>query len=147
MLIDTIKVVQLQARKSYCTRKALSLTTLIGEAEAVGKNNGNRAPTDAEVIAVLKKFIKNNRETFDAVNKTHDTLRVAEVSADLDEEVELYESFLPKQLSEAELGAIIDSLIVFGTTNVGAVMKQLKADHAGLYDGAMASRILKGKFT
>ena len=62
-LMDQIKADQVSARKQKMTAVASLLTTLIGEAEMVGKNAGNRAPTDAEVQAVIKKFIKNLDET------------------------------------------------------------------------------------
>ena len=61
-LIIEIKSAQLAARKARDSFTASSLTTLIGEAEMVGKNAG-REVTDAEVVAVLKKFVKNIDET------------------------------------------------------------------------------------
>jgi hypothetical protein len=57
-LIQTIKADQVQARKARSASASI-LTTLIGEAEMIGKNAGDRESTDEEVIAIIKKFIKN----------------------------------------------------------------------------------------
>ena len=57
-LIAQIKSAQLQLRKDRATVHAAALSTLIGEAETIGKDAGNREVTDAELTALLKKFIK-----------------------------------------------------------------------------------------
>ena len=48
-LFSQIKADQLAARKAKDGLKATLLTTLIGELTAIGKNDGNREVTDAEV--------------------------------------------------------------------------------------------------
>ena len=53
MLIENLKEDQLIARKNRDQIKATLLTTLIGEAEMVGKNTGNRSPFDEEVVSVF----------------------------------------------------------------------------------------------
>ena len=58
MLLNKIKADQLAARKAKDGLATALLTTLIGDAEMVGKNAG-RLVTDEEVVAVIKKFIKN----------------------------------------------------------------------------------------
>lgn len=138
-LLTRLKADALAARKMRDTLTALSLTTQIGELETAAKNTGHQ-PTDAEVVAAIKKTIKGIEETLKLV--VHD----AEASALGLRELELFESYLPRQLSEAELGTVIDGYISAGAKNVGEVMKLLKADHAGTYDGALASSIIKGKF-
>lgn len=144
-LLQTIKSAQLQARRDRRTDVAASLTTLIGEAEAVGKNAGNRAPTDAEVTAMLKKFIKNANEV---VNLAKVTNEVAAQRAQ--EEVALYEGFLPPQLTEQQLrtaidGFVVDYCISYGqqAPKIGDVIKFLKANYDGQYDGVLASTIIK----
>lgn len=132
-LMSAIKEKQLNARKSGATVEARLLTTLLGEASAVGKNDGNRESTDAEVVAVVKKFIKNIKETIAAQ-------AAAGMPADayLAEELSILEEFLPKQLSELELSAISDNF-----KTMPEFMKFLKDNHAGCYDGKMASMIAK----
>ena len=142
-LLAQIKKQQLQARKDKNTLMAQSLTTLIGEAEMVGKNDGNRSSTDAEVIAVIKKFIKNIDEAKSAADKGNMT----EKSQALQAEKDLLNSFLPKQLSEEEIRTIIGNIVnQLGEKSpkmMGKVLGSLKESHAGLYDGALASKVAK----
>ena len=65
-LIEQIKAAQLTARKNRDAAAAASLTTLIGEAEMIGKN-ANRVVHDLEVVGILKKFIDNIDFTTSAV--------------------------------------------------------------------------------
>ena len=136
-LLEQIKSDQLQARIAADKAKASILTTLIGEAEMVGKNDGNRDTTDQEVIATIKKFIKNIDETI-AVAGSTETL-VAEKDA--------LQVYLPRQLTEPELRVTIGNIIVTqglsGPKAMGRLMGELKKNHAGSYDGALASRLVK----
>lgn len=142
-LLQTIKTAQLEARKSRNSVKARVLTTLIGEAEMVGKNDGNRESTDAEVMAVIKKFVKNLDETIRVAGDYRDGDRVDAAWA----EKTVLQAFLPKQLSEDELRVTMQELIMqnglSGPKAMGVLMKELKAGYEGLYDGASASKLAK----
>lgn len=133
-LISKIKEKQINARKSG-SKEASLLTTLLGEATAVGKNAGNRETNDAEVIAVVKKFIKNIDETITALSS-----RNQDASAFIAEKTVL-EEFLPKQLSEDEL-----KKIAIGRSNMPDFMKYLKEKFNGQYDGKLASSVAKTVF-
>ena len=140
-LLQQIKGAQLIARKSKATLAAALLTTLIGEAEMIGKNAGNRETTDAEVVAVIKKFIKNIDETLEALKFSSDG-RVQDANL----EKRILETFLPKQLSEDELRKIVEDIkseINATQKDMGKVMGLLKARHDGLYDGKLASTLVK----
>lgn len=142
-LLQTIKTAQLEARKSRNSVKARVLTTLIGEAEMVGKNDGNRESTDAEVMAVIKKFVKNLDETIRVAGDYRDGDRVDAAWA----EKTVLQAFLPKQFSEDELRSVMQELIaqngLSGPKAMGVLMKELKAGYEGLYDGASASKLAK----
>lgn len=146
-LIDKLKAALLQARKDRNAVKAASLSTLVGECETLAKA-GRGELTDAVVVTVIKKFIKNIDDNLVNLGRTG-----ALIADDMLEEKQLYEQFLPKQLSVAELEALIKGMIAEGTADpsarprdIGDVMKRLKVEHAGTYDGAMASAILKREF-
>lgn len=131
MLLQQIKVDQLAARITKDSIKTALLTTLIGDAEMVGKN-ASRATTDDEVVAVIKKFLKNNLEFQKHV--TNDNLTTEQL---------ILESYLPKQLTTDELIEIITNN--FGDelkSKKGAIMKFLKENYAGLYDGATAAKVI-----
>lgn len=134
-LIDQIKTQQLEARKNSSESTSL-LTTLLSEAVNIGKNNGNRETTDAEVVAVVKKFIKNIDETVSAL-----TTRNQDASKFLNEKAVL-ETFLPKQLTENELTEIAKT-----KNGMPDFMKFLKENHNGQYDGKLASTVAKTVFS
>lgn len=143
-ILDSVKRAQLQARKDKRAEDASTLTTLIGEAEMIGKNDGNRVSTDAEVVAVIKKFVKNIDETLNVVRK--DTSKADRVEA-LTKEKSLLSTFLPKQLNEDELRTIlagfISALPEKNPKAMGKVLASLKEQYAGQYDGALASKVTK----
>jgi len=133
-LMEQIKTKQVQARKSYCVAEASLLTTLLGEAAMVGKNAG-RETTDAEVVAVVKKFVKNIDETVTALTSR------GQDAADFLVERDILEQFLPVQLSE---NALIE--VAKCQPNMPAFMKHLKENFAGKYDGKLASQVAKAVF-
>lgn len=136
-LIDTIKADQLTARKNREAIRASLLTTLLGEANMVAKNANREKPTDDEVTAVIRKFLKGNAEVLAHADDA-DSLVASK-------EKEVLESYLPKQMTEDELWVAVKKAIAEGATNVGAVMGYLKTNHAGLYDGKMASTLIKAE--
>lgn len=108
-LINTIKQNQLQARKNKDAAAASLLTTLVGEASMIGKNDGNRESTDAEVTAVIKKFVKNIDESISALSKNAG--ENAERIATATKEKEILMAYLPKQLDEAQLRVEMQKII------------------------------------
>lgn len=140
-LYATIKSDSLTSRKNRDNIASALLTTLLGEVETIAKNIGH-TPTDGDVQSIIKKFIKNIDESIRA-NQTRGNVDV--VSA-LNSEKALLEKYLPTQLTETELTAIIADLVTQGATNIGSLMKSLKQSYEGLYDGATASKIAKGFF-
>jgi len=143
-LIETIKAKNIEARKARSAATATLLTTVIGEDEVIGKNAGNRAPTDEEVQKVLAKFIKNNNETIAALG--HASPRAEILMA----ENVILEAFLPTQMSLEQLTATVRAIVIGlkmaeAKIDMGTVMKILKDRFAGQYDGKMASTVIKAE--
>jgi uncharacterized protein YqeY len=141
-LIEQIKVENLNARRQKLTAVSGLLTTLIGEAEMIGKNAGNRAPTDDEVQTLIRKFVKNNNETIAALGDAN-----ARSLTFMGENVTL-EKYLPKQMTTEELTEAIRSCItsirVAGApVNTGSIMKMMKQHFDGTFDGKAASLVIK----
>ena len=133
-ILESVKKAQLQARKEKRAVDASTLTTLIGEAEMIGKNDGNRASTDAEVVAVIKKFVKNIDETLTVLSKDASKAERIEV---LNQEKSLLSTFLPQQLTEPELRVILGNFIAAlpekNPKVMGKVLVTLKEQFAGQY--------------
>ncbi len=136
MILKQIKQDQLQARKNSDKFKAGVLTCLIGEIEIIGKNDGNRDTTDSETLKVVTKFKKGVNDTISLVN---DKISTDELML----EVSYYDEYLPTQMTEDELREYIIETIALGATNIGEVMKNMKMEINGQYDGKMASVLIK----
>lgn len=132
-LLQKLKNDQLSLRKLKNSKDALILTTLIGEASIIGKNNGNRESTDSEVIAVIKKFIKNIEETLKIVPDHEKSLY----------EKDILTKYLPEQLTNIELEDIVLKLKTENNFKMGDIMKYLKENFEGRYDGKNASQLIK----
>ena len=128
MLVEKIRKARMKAMTARDIIAKTLLTTLLGELENVSKRTGNDI-TDDVVIKACKKFIASNEEVISLSIGTSPTLRG---------ENAILETFIPKQLTEDELYVIIDTL---KADNLGTVMKHLKANHDGTYDGKLAANV------
>ena len=141
-LVDEIKQASLAARKAKDTVASSLLTTLFSDVVNVGKNSGNRNTTDAEAVAVVKKFLKGVEETIAAFNGKQD-LRLDTAII----ERELLTKFLPQQLSEEQLKKEVEQIAQtienLSAKHMGLIMKQLKEKFEGQYDGSIASKVVK----
>ena len=147
-LLNDIKAKQLELRKAQMHDKIdrnveiSLLTTLFSEASIPGKA-ARRESTDAEVIAVIKKFVKNNDECMMSAGDRRDSDWCDRLSIERD----VLDLFLPKQLTADELKEIIGGFVaangIAGPKGTGLVMKMLKEQYEGLYDGKIASDIVK----
>jgi len=129
MLVDQIKTARMDAMRARNGVTKSILTTLLGELEGMAKRDQVDISDDM-VIRTCKKFIVGNLET----------MKLGGSKDQLETENAILQDFLPKQLSSDELRAIIANMKVL---NLGQIMQQLKAEHAGTYDGKMASEIAR----
>jgi uncharacterized protein YqeY len=140
-LLDRIRQDSLAARKARETEKALFLTTLLSEAGRIGKDDGNRESTDAEVTAVIKKFIKNTEETLRVLPAA------AASRAQPDTELAILTAYLPRQATEDEvraaIGRFIAELAERNPKQMGVVMGKLNAAFEGNFDKGLASKLVK----
>jgi uncharacterized protein YqeY len=145
-ILSSIKAAQLQARKDRNPQKASALTTLMGDVEMIGKNDGGRDTTDSETIAVVKKFIKNVEETIRLIHESRPNSGREALMPFINEKA-FYEAFLPRQLSEEEIKTVIAHIITevgaSGPKDMGKVMKLLKERFDGQFDGTAASNLIK----
>ncbi len=106
--------------------------------EEMQKSVNDLAP--AECTTVLQREVKKRAESI----QFEEQAGRAEQKAKLTQEIAIIEEFLPKQMSAQELEKIITE---FKASTPGAalplVMKHLKENFAGQYDGKSASEIAK----
>lgn len=147
-LLEQIGADRLHHRKQSRTNAdskaaATALTTLVGEAAIVGKNDGGRATTDDEVVKVVKKFIKGIRD-----NQKYRPITSAELK-----ELELYEAYIPATID----ADTIHKFAVEFLSNVeadkismklmGGIMKALNEAFPKQIDGQLAGPIIKQLIT
>lgn len=109
---------------------------------ARGKGNPDGI-SDDEIRQMLQNMIKQRKESI-ALFEQGGRCELAEQER---EEIRVIETFLPKQLGEAEVEAAAKALIAEigaqGIKDMGRAMAQLKARFAGQMDSAKASQIVK----
>lgn len=97
---------------------------------------------DAQVLAVLEKMVKQRRESIAAFEQGGR----ADLADKEKAEIQILAAYLPEQLSEAEVDALIQSAIAetgaASMKDMGKVMGAVKAKAAGRADmGAVSARI------
>ena len=116
------------------------LGRLEAETTTLGQALQAWVPSDEEIRDVVAKFVKNAKATLEHLKAGGNAERIAEVEL----EISILSEFLPKQLTEAELGEVISNFKAANPgANVGMIMGHLKANYAGLYDGKSASALAK----
>ena len=101
--------------------------------------------TDADVLGIIDKMVKQRRESIAQFEKAgRKDLADAEKA-----EIAVLSAYLPRQMSEAEVGAaIVDAIKETGAAGVkdmGKVMAMLKAKLAGRTDMGKVSGLVKAK--
>ena len=99
---------------------------------------------DAAVLAVLEKMVKQRK---DSINQYEAAAR-ADLAAIEQAEMAILQTYLPAQLSEAEIDAAIQAAIAeadagTGPAAIGKLMGVLKAKLAGRADMGLVSQRLK----
>lgn len=137
MLFDHMQKESLEARKARDTVKAGVLTTAIAQIKALAIDDGHRAVTDADVLKIVRQFLKGVEENLAlAAQGKMDASRADQFKVEKD----ILLSYLPQQMTAEQLK---DAVKKSGTTNIGEAMKYLKANHDGQYDGKLASTVVK----
>ena len=102
---------------------------------------------DARALLILDKMVKQRRDsTTQFQDAGRDELAAIEIA-----EIAIIQEFLPKQLSEDEIIAMIDDALsaieVEGMAAMGALMGAIKPKLQGRADMGAVSKIVKAKLT
>ena len=142
-VMDKLRTDYLTARKAHNTLAINLLSTLVGEATAIGKDKAQRETTDDEALALIKRYVDRTKETH-ALVAAQDNVAACEKARVLLAEITILEAYLPTMLTGDELAAAIKSIIAETPgANMGSVMTALKAQYTGKYDGKDASILVK----
>ena len=137
-MYNVIKAKFLEVRKAKDTNAIKTLSTLIGAIDMIAKNKQIEI-TNEIVFDAIVKMLKGVNETIPLVQ---DKIKLDA----LNNEKTLLESFMPKQMTEAELEAVIaeiaKTLDVSNKSFVGQVMKELKTKFCNQYDSKVANILI-----
>lgn len=119
-----------------------SLKSVILYAE-VAKGVREEGLGDEEILSLFSKEAKKRQESADLYKQGGNESRAA---AELAEKA-IIEAYLPKQLSDEELAAIVDEVVtelgVSGPQAMGQVIGQVKQKSANQADGARIAQLVK----
>jgi uncharacterized protein len=141
---DDIKTA-MKAKDKVRLETLRSIKKIILEKETTVRPSGQEELTEEQELEVLTQLAKQRKDSVEQYQKAgRDDLAAQEA-----EELAILEEYLPQQLSEAEVEAIIDDLIAqVGATSpkdmgkvMGPAMKQLK----GRADGGIVQAMVKAK--
>ena len=120
------------------------IVSAIKDAEIAGRSKGQKEIKDADIIGILKKMIKQRNESCEVYKKAGRT----ELLESETKEINVINTFLPKQLSEEETKKICEEAIksvgASSMKDMGKVMGVLKSKHADTLDFSKVSGIIKG---
>jgi uncharacterized protein YqeY len=130
-----------QDRRRVSTLRLMSAA--IKDRDIVARGEGKGQATEEELLQLLAKMIRQRQESA----KIYEDAGRAELAAAEREEIAIIESYLPKQLGEAEMREAIASVVketgAGGVKDIGRVMAALKARYAGRMDFGQASGMVK----
>ena len=129
-------------KETYPTLRLI--VSAIKDAEIAGRSKGQKDIKDGDIISLLKKMVKQRKESCDVYKKAGRT----ELLESETNEIEVINKFLPNQLSEEETKKIcletIKSVNATSMKDMGKIMGVLKSKHADSLDFSKVSSILKG---
>jgi uncharacterized protein YqeY len=150
VLRDDINKALVEAMKAKNERAVSTLrmvNSTLKNADIEARGAGKPALGDAEVLSVLQKMIKQRQESVELYKKGGREDLVAQEEA----EIGIISGYLPKQMSEAEMGSAIDAAVAetgaSGMKDMGKVIGILRGKYAGQMDMGKASALVKAKLS
>lgn len=148
MLRDDINKALTEAMKAKNERTVSTLrmvNSTLKNADIEARGTGKPPLGDAEILSVLQKMIKQRQESVELYKKGNR----ADLVKQEEEEIAIISGYLPKQMSDAEMGAAIEAAIketgAAGMKDMGKVIGALKGKYAGEMDFGKASGMVKAK--
>ena len=150
MLRDDINNSLKDAMKAGDARRVSTLRLVnasLKNADIEARGQGKPALTDDDVLGVLQKMIKQRQESVELYEKGGRADLVAQEQGEID----VISSYLPKQMTEAEIAETVALLVketgASAMKDMGRVMAAIKERYAGKLDTAKASAAVKKLLT
>lgn len=116
--------------------------------DIAARTKGSGAPiVDNEILDMLQKMVKQRHESIELYKKGNRPDLVAKEQA----EIAIIERYQPKQLSDAEMEAVVGQVVGrTGATSIrdmGRVIAALREEYSGQMDFARASQLVKARLS
>ena len=148
MLRDDINNAVKEAMKAKAERKLSTLrmvNSTIKNADIAARGEGKPPLSDADLLGVFQKMIKQRQEAVELYDKGGR----AELAAQEREEIAIISAYLPKQMSADEIKCAVAEVVretgAASMKDMGRVMAALKERYAGKMDFAKAGGLVKGQ--
>ena len=119
------------------------VVSAIKDAEIASRTKGQKEMSNSDIMAILKKMIKQRNESCEVYKKAGRN----ELLENETKEIKVISTFLPKQLGEEETKKICQEAIkssgASSMKDMGKVMGVLKLKHADTLDFSRVSSIIK----
>jgi len=123
------------------------ITAALKDRDIEARGAGKGPLGDDEILSLMQKMIKQRQES----QKIYEDNGRPELAAQEAAEIAVITSFMPAQLSDAEIDAAIAAAITetgaAGMKDMGKVVGKLKEKYAGRMDFAKASAAVKAKLS
>ncbi|MEW5895009.1 MAG: GatB/YqeY domain-containing protein [Candidatus Omnitrophota bacterium] len=143
MLYKKITADYIQAMKNKETEKAAALNFLRAQIKNVMIDKRVEELDDADVIAVIKKQVKQRQESIAQFQKGGRT----DLAEKEQREMEILKAYLPEEMSEEELLPVVRQVVketgVTGIKDMGMVMKALMPKVGGKADNKVVSDVVR----
>ncbi len=141
-LVETVTSDMTGAMKEQ-DKFTLSVLRMLKSALQMEKINLKHDLSDEEAIVVIKRQVKQRKDSIAEYEKFNKTEEVA----NLNKEIETLSKYLPEELSEEALNQLIDEVFAElkpeSVKDMGKVMKEVTARSQGRADMSMASSLVK----
>ena len=139
MIIDEIKKDNVQAMKDKNTIARTIYGVVVNKymLQNIEKRKTGGELTDADMVAILQKTIKELTEEAENYAKVGNTAQVEEINV----QKTILEKYLPQMMSEDEIRNIIAGM---EDKSMPSIMKHFKANYAGKVDMQLVNKIARG---
>lgn len=143
MIKDKLKLDSVEALKSHENGKVDVLRFLISLIDKKEMQLPVGQMKESDEVAVLRKELKNkeeSREMFEKGNRS-------DLVDQLDYEIKILKTYLPEEIGEDKVVAVVEKAVAEKGDNFGLVMKEVMTQLGGAVDGSIVSRIVKEKIS
>ena len=134
----------MRARESRTVSTIRLILAALQDRDIAARGAGNpNGIADPDILRLLQTMVKQRRESI-ALYRQGNRPELAQKE---DDEIAVIETFLPRQMGEAEIAAAAQAAIAelgaAGAKDMGRVMTALRERHSGVIDMAKAGAVVK----